>query len=58
MQYKQFFAEGRYDTICRDIDNIPTDGDNIFMMNIAPSVPEAATNTQDSLRTAATPVMR
>ena len=24
MQYKQFFAEGRYDTICRDIDNIPT----------------------------------
>ncbi len=30
MQYKQFFAEGRYDTICRDIDNIPTDGDNIF----------------------------
>ena len=30
MQYKHFFAEGRYDTICRDIDNIPTDGDNIF----------------------------
>lgn len=30
MQYKHFFAEGRYDTICRDIDNITPDPDNIF----------------------------
>lgn len=30
MQYKQFFSEGRYNTICHDIDNISPDGDNIF----------------------------
>lgn len=30
MQYKQFFSEGRYNTICHDIDNIFPDGDNIF----------------------------
>ncbi|EEC56957.1 DNA-binding helix-turn-helix protein [[Bacteroides] pectinophilus ATCC 43243] len=59
MQYKQFFLP-KAAMIQYAVTSIifPQMAIIFFMMNIVPSVPEAATNTQDSLRTAATPVMR